>query len=623
MPCLDALVSGAILGQTTFAAIGLLFLISAIRTFTSSLYMSLFGSVPNETVGLIALGVFALSALAIVVAIRSGPRGGVALTGTLLAGGTVLATASRAGWADIVLSAVALVGGTWWLALSHSSRSRLGSSAVVLGLPFAIAADLGLRAAFRTIPVVDQVIPLALALVIIAALLFLAAGILTSDTDQEWTSPGLRGAVALAALPPLLLVGELAAWNPGQVSGAAGLGRGPEAPGSWYLIAAALGLGMAFGSLALSRARPPQRLVAIAAIAIGIALLALGLPALPLVGGVILAAGAIAAAAVLPDTAARPAYSPVVTVLALALGWILFVGLAFGFYAYYALAPAFWVAGAIVVIGLAAATPLPGPRFGATGALLVATLALLVPVVALVTTPEARVEERSTLRLMTYNVHQGFDDGNVPGLDGLVATIAAEAPDLVVLQEVTRGWMITQQHDVLTVLAERLGMQYAFGPTIGDVYGNAVLSRLPLTDVRTVAFAREPSIRHQPRGALLFRVADLLVIATHLDHVAGATAVRQAQVRVILDAWAGARPAIIAGDLNGLPASAEMRMLADAGFTDLAAAAGAEQPTFPARAPVERIDYVWGIGVAGSQAHTAVSTASDHRPVVVNITTSP
>ncbi|MGH2379361.1 MAG: endonuclease/exonuclease/phosphatase family protein, partial [Candidatus Limnocylindria bacterium] len=247
----------------------------------------------------------------------------------------------------------------------------------------------------------------------------------------------------------------------------------------------------------------------------------------------------------------------------------------------------------------------------------------LVPVVALVTTPSAPVEARSTLRLMTYNVHQGFDEANAPSLDGLVATISAEAPDVVVLQEVARGWMIAQQHDVLTVLAERLGMQYVFGPTIGEQWGNAVLSRLPVSDVRYISFARQPLLRHAPRGAVLFRVADVLVVATHLDHIAGASDVRQGQVRAILDAWAGARPAIVAGDLNAAPDSPEMRMLSDAGFTDLAAAAGADQPTFPAREPTERIDYVWGIGVVGSQVHTAVSTASDHRPVVVNIARAP
>ena len=166
-------------------------------------------------------------------------------------------------------------------------------------------------------------------------------------------------------------------------------------------------------------------------------------------------------------------------------------------------------------------------------------------------------------------------------------------------------------------------MQYTFGPTIGETYGNAVLSRLPMTEVRTISFPRQAALRHQPRGALLFRVADVLVIATHLDHIAGASDVRQGQVRAILDAWAGARPALVAGDLNALPGSPEMRMLMDAGFTDLAAAAGAEQPTSPARDPVNRVDYVWGISVTGSQAHTVASTASDHRPVVVNIAKSP
>lgn len=615
--------SGAILGQTTFAAIGILFLLAAIRSFTSSLYMTLFGEVANETVGAIALAVFAASILAIAVAWRMGPRGSVALSGTLLAGATVLATAVRSNWADIILSGVALVGGTWWLALTHATRSRLGSSAFVLGLPFGIAADLALRAAFRTVPVVDQVVPLALALVIVAALLFLAAGIATSDADREWTSPGLRGAVALAAVPALLLVGETSAWNPAQVAGAAGIGRGPESPGSWYLVAAGIGLGMTGGALALSRARPPQRLAALAAVVAGAVLLGARVPFVSLIGGVLLGGGVVTATAVLADTAARPARSPLMTAAALAVGWVLFVALAFAFYAYYALAAAVWIAAGIVVIGLIAAAPLPGARLGAAGAMFVAALAVLVPVVALVTTSSAPTESRSTLRLMTYNVHHGFDAGNVPSLDALVETIAAEGPDVVVLQEVVRGWVISQQHDVLTVLAERLGMTYVWGPTIGETWGNAVLSRVPLSDVRYVSFPRETALRHVPRGAILVRAGDILIIATHLDHIEGASDVRQRQVQVILDAWGGARPAIVAGDLNALPGSAEMRMLESAGFNDLASAAGADQPTFPARVPERRIDQIWGIGVTGSQAHTVASTASDHRPLLVNIAKGP
>jgi endonuclease/exonuclease/phosphatase family metal-dependent hydrolase len=220
---------------------------------------------------------------------------------------------------------------------------------------------------------------------------------------------------------------------------------------------------------------------------------------------------------------------------------------------------------------------------------------------------------------MTYNIHQGYDDANVPSLDRIAEIIRAEDPDVVVLQEVARGWMITQQHDSLTVLAERLGMRYVFGPTIGDAFGNAVLSRLPMSDVRHVPFARQAAFRHLPRGAIFVRIADVLVIATHLDHISGATEVRQGQVHTILSHWNNERPAIVIGDLNALPGSAEMSLLEGAGFRDLAKDDGADQPTFPAAAPVRRIDYVWGIGVTGSQAHTVATTASDHRPLVINI----
>ena len=137
--------------------------------------------------------------------------------------------------------------------------------------------------------------------------------------------------------------------------------------------------------------------------------------------------------------------------------------------------------------------------------ILVASVILVTLMASLPTV--ASVDPPATFRVMTYNVHQGFDAGNVPSLDGLVETIAREAPDVLVLEEVVRGWMIDGQHDVLGILSARLGMSYVFGPTIGDLYGNAVLSRYPMTDPRRVAYAKEPGARYQPRGVLLVTVA--------------------------------------------------------------------------------------------------------------------
>jgi len=614
--------SGAILGETTFAVIGLLFLLSAIRTFTSTLYMTLYGSVPNDTVGAIAFAVFAASVLAVVVAFRSSPRRAIALSATLLAAGTTLAAASRWNWGDILLSAVAVVGGMWWLALTHSSRSGDGGSPFVVGLPIALAADLGLRAFLRTIPIADLPGLIAPAIALVGALLMIAAGFAAYGVERTWTTPGLRGSLALLAIPPLLLVAETGATDPGQAAGIGSFARGPEGPGAWYAIAILLGLGMTAGAAMTARARPQRRVVALAAVALGAVVMWSHVPYAATLGAAILAGGVLAAAATLPDTAARPAGSPWLSAVALALGWSLFVGLAFLFYAYYAPPAAPLIATGLVLIGLVAAAPVPGPRLGVPGTILVALLAIAAPLAALVATPSAPVDAspRTAFRLMTYNVHQGFDEGDVPALDAIADTIRSETPDVVVLQEVARGWMITEQHDVLTFLAERTGMQYVFGPTIGDAYGNAVLSRLPITEVEYLEYERQPRLRHQPRGAIFFKVNDVLVIATHLDHIADATDVRQGQVHSILAKWNLRTPAIVAGDLNALPGSAELRLLEDSGFRDLAKADGADQATIPASDPKQRIDYVWGIGVAGTQAHTVTSTASDHRPLVVTIT---
>ena len=222
---------------------------------------------------------------------------------------------------------------------------------------------------------------------------------------------------------------------------------------------------------------------------------------------------------------------------------------------------------------------------------------------------------------MTYNVHQGFDAGQIPSLDAIVATIAHESPDVLVLEEVVRGWMIDDQQDALSFLAERLNMRYAFLPNIGDLYGNAILSRFPMDDVRRVHYALEPGIKHQPRGVLIAKTGDVTIACTHLDELSDGTFVRQEQVRTIIRAAGDTTPLIVAGDLNATPGDIEVRLLGEFGLDDLGAPAG---ETTTGDEPQKRIDYVWGRGVIGAQAHTLAledaKRASDHRALILNIT---
>src|SRR5438093_471536 len=488
-------------GEVTFAVIGLLFLIADIRMFASTFQLTYYGQ-PNMTLAVMAIAVFATSLLAPLVGWRLGPKRSVALSAAMLGIATLIAAVSRNNIADLALSIVVIAGGTWWL-----------------GMLF-------------------------------------------------------------------------------------------------------VGLGLAGGSLAMSR-RYPRGIAAAAACAAGAALVwYVHAPVFSLVGGLLLSAGVLLAAGTIPGAPLKAAGSPLVVTLALALGWLAFVGTAFGFYAYWAYLPAAYAAIGVVVVATLLS---PGAGLPAWRALPIALVPIVVgvPLLALLLTPQSPVtkDPTNTFRIMTYNIHQGFNSGQVPSLDMLVDVISRESPDVLVLQEVVRGWMIDEQHDALAVLAERLDMPYVFGPNIGDLYGNAILSRFPMTDVRRVHFAIESSVKHQPRGAVGVRVGDVVIVTTHLDDIADSSAIRQEQVRAILREWDGERIAVIAGDMNADPADLEMSLFSEAGYGDLGAPAG---PTTTMDDPPKRIDYIWGIGVIGSSPHTVMALgASDHRAVVVNVTKLP
>ena len=604
------------IGEVAFGVIGLLLLLADIRIFASTFQQTFYGTSSTQ-LAVMAGAVFATSFLAPLVGWRLGPRRSVALSAAILGIATLLATLSRSNVVDLALTIVGLAGGFWWLALLHSSRAPDRRSPFSIAIPVALVVDLVARAAFGTVPIVDMPLAVAGPVVLIVALVFLAAGLAALSGERAWTRPGAAGTLALIALPVVLFVAETGGTNGAQTALAGGLGLGPDSVRSTELGLVIVGLGLALGTLALAQPLPAGILAAVAC-AGGAALLWAHIPVASLAGGFVLAGGVVLAGASLPAASLAPSRTPIVVSFALAVGWLLFLATAFGFYAFWAYTPAAWVGTAVVAV---AALAVPGRAVPPWRALPIALvpIAVAVPLLALVLAPGPPpvADPRNTFTVMTYNIHQGFNAGQVPSLDALVEVISHESPDVLVLQEVVRGWMIDEQHDALAVLSERLAMPYVFGPNIGDLYGNAILSRYPMTDVRRIHFAVEPSLRHQPRGAIGVRIGDVLVVTTHLDDISDSSAIRQEQVRAILSAWSGERIAIIAGDMNAEPGTLEMGLLGEAGYGDIGEPAGGTTIDDPPK----RIDYVWGIGVTASNARTVKApAASDHRALVVNVT---
>jgi endonuclease/exonuclease/phosphatase family metal-dependent hydrolase len=91
-----------------------------------------------------------------------------------------------------------------------------------------------------------------------------------------------------------------------------------------------------------------------------------------------------------------------------------------------------------------------------------------------------------TVRVLCYNIHYGQGNDGVYNLERLAAVIADVKPDLVALQEVDVGVKRSGRVHQAMRLGELTGMAVRYGPTQhyqGGLYGNAVLTRLPILDV--------------------------------------------------------------------------------------------------------------------------------------------
>ncbi len=250
---------------------------------------------------------------------------------------------------------------------------------------------------------------------------------------------------------------------------------------------------------------------------------------------------------------------------------------------------------------------------------------------------EARpLRPRSTLRVMTYNVHgcRGMDGKLSPAR---IARVIAQAdPDVVALQELDVGRRRSDQVDQAHEIAQLLQMEYHFHPALtveSEAFGDAILSRYPLRVVRAAALPTLENVRAplEPRGALWVAIegpqGEVQVLTTHLGL---RRRERRAQVLALLDSdWLGhpacTEPLVLLGDFNALPSSEVYRLLTRR-LRDAQTALAGHKPrgTWCGRVPWGRIDHVflggpWDVERVEVSRSLLARIASDHLPLVVDL----
>ena len=255
-----------------------------------------------------------------------------------------------------------------------------------------------------------------------------------------------------------------------------------------------------------------------------------------------------------------------------------------------------------------------------------ALILLVLPLAGAITwqAPAATNGQGFPIRIMTYNLHNGFNTKGKLNMEEIAQVIERDDPDIVALQEVSRGWVISGRLDMLTWLSQRLNMPYVFGPTADPFWGNAILSRYPI-----LAYSRHDM---PPRDLFILRgfITALIdigndqqikVINTHFHHIEGQTDIRKLQSQTILDFLMGLDNTVLLGDLNAEPTDKEITMFRQANLKDAAANMDPKLAyTFASDNPHQRIDCIflsYDLGVWDAQV--PLSTASDHFPVVAII----
>jgi endonuclease/exonuclease/phosphatase family metal-dependent hydrolase len=234
------------------------------------------------------------------------------------------------------------------------------------------------------------------------------------------------------------------------------------------------------------------------------------------------------------------------------------------------------------------------------------------------------------LRVLTWNIHKaigGLDRRYRP--ERVTEVLAHYQPDVVLLQEVDEGARRSRHERQVDVFGDALGYEHrAFAVNVtlrtGGGYGNAILSRWPLSQVENVDLTVKPKKR---RSALTAQVLvsgpehqrTVIVANAHLG-LAGFE--RAMQLRRLLGHPAVSHhrrrtPCLVGGDFNDTWGGLGRRFLEPLGFRR----AGRPLNTYPAYLPARPLDVLFVRGDLRADRTfrprlRVAREASDHVPLI-------
>ena len=619
-------------------ALGTVLLLDVLRTFLPSL-ITLFGqagSTGPELMGAYALVWFLLPFAFIALARRLPPLSVALTAGALLAVGRVALQFTEGGDPQLYLASLLVGLGSVWLvctAMATASDGRVTAHGVMIGVVAGVAASTVLHTVLGTVDLLWRTERVAWLGVLVLAGAFLTLAIRTRGATPQ--APAPTKPRAWTVLGPLFFLSGLYTANPAV---AETIGGTPYAAVALSVVAV-----LSVGLTAHPHLCTANPLLPLAVLLAALAVL-WAAPFLPgevpgtlpwwTLVALLLGQPALAACVGWAATDTVTEAPPVRTGCLAALGMLWFVVLLFAFYASYDLhVPNDYVPFVALLLLSTALLPrtrtVSTPPKGRTIPVLATTAAL-----TLVATTTATVLRPATdpapetgddgLRVAAYNLRMGFGMNGRLSLTEQAETLRELDADVIALSEVDRGWLLNGAHEGLSTLAEQLGMTAHWGPADGPFWGDALLTNLPVVEVRGHTLTDSGPTGAQALEVTLDREGtEITVISTHLQPEGytldgpGAEAQLHALMEIGEAAHEDGRPVVIAGDLNFEPEDLPLGETFFDAFADVR-----PFPTMVTETGSDQqIDHVLVTEnlIADEPANPDVPY-SDHRPIAVTLT---
>ena len=230
-----------------------------------------------------------------------------------------------------------------------------------------------------------------------------------------------------------------------------------------------------------------------------------------------------------------------------------------------------------------------------------------------------------------YNVgaFSKYDSSSVEAIARAVREMNADA---VTLNELDSCTTRTGQVDQLAAFAQEMGgwnHHYAAAmPYKGGAYGVGVAASPAFEVIRIDRIALPKLNGREPRAVAVVEYKGYVLCSTHLDLTLESQLGQVETINHYMDSvYADSgKPIFLCGDFNCLPESEPISLLKQT-WQQISPS----ELTYPADSPAKCIDYIFvrpngheiqvnSASVPTSLTHIDLSTASDHLPVVVNVT---